>query len=477
MTRVIQDAVKVAKALSIRYLWVDALCIIQGDSDDWARESEQMGLVYTNSYVTFCAISTSSCLEGFLDRVPPIRIGFQSMLRPDIRGTYNLRHQRLRSRFDGLVTFRRLDQKSGTWNDRAWTLQEAQLSVRQILFGPSRMHISCATQEVTEMLGKDSPYSPHFLRDLEEHPSSSDIEDLYDMWNVITKLYSRRKMTDKRDKLPALSGLTQVMAAKTGDHYLSGLWRNDLLRGLFWECESYGETWPSLLERLIPSPTTTYIGPSWSWCNHESISAQTFSADKDYPNREFPKTEGSFRSECKIIAASCTPESVELNPYGRIKDGVLHVEAKLVEIAIGRPFGDYLQWAMIYDGGTAVCEFDWSVDAGIHEVDLEGVYMLLLASSRGSNPNYAESEEFSDDSDLEGDVDHARDTPHDMHGDSEDGDSEEPDSPGDRNAWGLLVHPIANSDKYIRVGRFRCSSKQGGLPSWEQFPFQHVVVV
>ena len=29
-----------------RYLWIDSLCIIQDDNDDWLRESKAMGIIY-----------------------------------------------------------------------------------------------------------------------------------------------------------------------------------------------------------------------------------------------------------------------------------------------------------------------------------------------------------------------------------------------------------------------------------------------
>ncbi|KAK6851874.1 hypothetical protein PG995_011999 [Apiospora arundinis] len=67
MPRVVLDAVLTCRALGIDYLWVDALCIIQGDHDDWTRESAMMGSVYFHSYLTICPLTSRSCTEGFLD--------------------------------------------------------------------------------------------------------------------------------------------------------------------------------------------------------------------------------------------------------------------------------------------------------------------------------------------------------------------------------------------------------------------------
>lgn len=41
-----QDAITITRRLGLRYLWIDSLCIIQDSTEDWARESSMMGLVY-----------------------------------------------------------------------------------------------------------------------------------------------------------------------------------------------------------------------------------------------------------------------------------------------------------------------------------------------------------------------------------------------------------------------------------------------
>jgi hypothetical protein len=41
-----KDAIFVSHAVGIRYLWIDSLCIVQGDREDWERESSRMGEIY-----------------------------------------------------------------------------------------------------------------------------------------------------------------------------------------------------------------------------------------------------------------------------------------------------------------------------------------------------------------------------------------------------------------------------------------------
>ena len=61
-----RDAVTVTRMLGIRYLWIDALCILQDDQDDWLKQSSQMGSIFKNSLLTIAIHSAKNSSEGFL---------------------------------------------------------------------------------------------------------------------------------------------------------------------------------------------------------------------------------------------------------------------------------------------------------------------------------------------------------------------------------------------------------------------------
>lgn len=65
-----QDAIKVASGLEIRWLWIDALCIIQDDEGlrDWLEESASMEKVYTNSYCNISATAAMDSTEGLFHK-------------------------------------------------------------------------------------------------------------------------------------------------------------------------------------------------------------------------------------------------------------------------------------------------------------------------------------------------------------------------------------------------------------------------
>jgi hypothetical protein len=54
LSKTFQDAVT-TRELGFRYLWIDSLCIVQDDPEDWARESGQMASIYEGAKVVLGA--------------------------------------------------------------------------------------------------------------------------------------------------------------------------------------------------------------------------------------------------------------------------------------------------------------------------------------------------------------------------------------------------------------------------------------
>lgn len=50
LPKTFRDAITVARHLSVRYLWIDSLCIIQDSLDDWQNEASRMCGVYANRF-------------------------------------------------------------------------------------------------------------------------------------------------------------------------------------------------------------------------------------------------------------------------------------------------------------------------------------------------------------------------------------------------------------------------------------------
>lgn len=219
----IKDAIEVTRKLKVRYLWVDAFCIIQDSPGDWSAEAGKMVGVYGGAFLTI------SCAAG-----------------PDVQ--------------HGLST---KDQKKGTLgpiyapavvlaeeplNKRAWALQERLLSPRMLIFGSHDLYWECRNHQFS----RSGIHYALVCRRLQLKPAADD-------WKKIVEEYSCRSMTRETDKLPALAGLAASFEASTGLSLVSGLVRIYLMAELLW-FQKDGS-------RIEPGLPIQYRAPSWSWAS------------------------------------------------------------------------------------------------------------------------------------------------------------------------------------------------------------------
>ncbi|KAI8939937.1 hypothetical protein NX059_003663 [Plenodomus lindquistii] len=71
-----QDAMMFAAKLpEVGYIWIDSLCIVQGDETDWLGQSATMDKVYRNAWLNISATASSSSDEGlFREREPKLLV-------------------------------------------------------------------------------------------------------------------------------------------------------------------------------------------------------------------------------------------------------------------------------------------------------------------------------------------------------------------------------------------------------------------
>lgn len=61
LSRTFQDAVHATLELGLRYLWIDALCIVQDSKSDWSQEALAMADVYQGA---FCKLAATGSVDG-----------------------------------------------------------------------------------------------------------------------------------------------------------------------------------------------------------------------------------------------------------------------------------------------------------------------------------------------------------------------------------------------------------------------------
>lgn len=429
MTPAIKDAVELTRAIGLRYIWIDALCIIQDDTDDWSYESSQMNRVFQHAFVTLCGLSSSSCHEPFLQRAPRITIPFQSSLQPQVTGYLSVR---LSSYITDNVDSRkgyRFDRLKSEWARRAWIYQEEKLSTRLLLFGATKMHFRCGTHQWSEGDGKlsrlDSSLISLHHRETGIKQGKYPASSLYEDWNMLVDDYSLRETTYETDRLPAISGLARLVGETLGDRYLAGLWKGDISNGLAWFStpDSY-----SLQNHLESIRAREYLAPSWSWASYEGAGVYTESLGwKTVP-------------DYTLLDVDVKPDLQ--NPFGRVHGGYMRIRGKVTPIPASllkiKPNGKRSStWTLDSEGqhGIVTARLDW-YQQNAEEEGLDNLVVLLL--------HYLQRIEQPASS-------------HSSHTDS----SDSLDETEQRGFEALMLYPTKNPGEYYRVGLIYSYSQTG----------------
>lgn len=294
----LQDAVTVTRGLGIRYLWIDALCIIQDDSDDWGRESGTMYQIFYNSFVTIAAAASQSFNEGFLipRRVGAVDISFSSALNPQVMGSFSLSTVPAPDNPERTYMKRfplNVELENCKWNTRGWVWQEQKLSKRLLVFGKEMIHLKCdhCMRSENGIINVDewdvNPNPPH------KPPHESGRES----WTDLLKEFAEKQLTFHKDKLPAISGVFKLLDQNSrlrGEcpvQYLAGVWycsqSRDTQHGwrhhLFWVLwTEEKQPFENMIEHFRSTDPRTYTAPSWSWASRrEKATWYWFGEDSD----------------------------------------------------------------------------------------------------------------------------------------------------------------------------------------------------
>ncbi|KAH7085583.1 heterokaryon incompatibility protein-domain-containing protein, partial [Paraphoma chrysanthemicola] len=82
LPKTFRDAVEITRAIGLRYLWVDSLCIVQDSKTDWATHVEAMASIYETAHITLAAGASGDDDGGFF-AVPPENYTKPSLLELD----------------------------------------------------------------------------------------------------------------------------------------------------------------------------------------------------------------------------------------------------------------------------------------------------------------------------------------------------------------------------------------------------------
>ena len=288
----VAGAIQLARELGFVFIWIDAFCIIQDDPDDWLNEAGKMADIYGHSSLTITTPQSDGASGDFTVRQNALSMSIEVSGSNLGMGSTLM----LRPRQDCTAMFKR---DTSPWMKRGWTLQEWLLSPRVLHCGAMAIW-DCFETARYEDRTEDHPQL-YGIYDLRPHRQAQFANRMFgrlrrlgiasgqgpiiehgsnfahwnQLWSELVEDFTARKLTDPKDKLPALAGIAQQYmtdeyAEGHSPEYLAGIWRyhsdapgdsgyyrSEFPAGLLWRRQRGS---PYMVQ-----PPPSYRAPSWSW--------------------------------------------------------------------------------------------------------------------------------------------------------------------------------------------------------------------
>ena len=278
LPKTLADAIAITRHLGYKYLWAGPLCIIQGDKNDWNKESSNLASTYGQAVLMLSATVGEDSNSGILH-------GRHIQYSPAL-GVNKNRYLRLR-----LLRWK-WDIECSSLARRAWASIERILAPRIVHFTQRQMIWECAAGVQFEASGiidkkhgsgqvrqfyRKQYMQPYIEKALFDHPIEveavgSEAEMArevarFEAWHNCLDEFSGRQLSASSDKLPAITPIARIIDDGNMGEYLAGVWSKNVAFGLAW-----GRSWPLL------KPSPTYRAPSWSWASVDGPISSTLTS-------------------------------------------------------------------------------------------------------------------------------------------------------------------------------------------------------
>lgn len=340
MPTALKDAVTISRALNIPYLWIDSICIIQGNSADWQEQCGQMGDVYGMATVTLVAASSTTCREGFLSARTSRNFRYACRSQqdsPDVEGGFVISFRgHCEHPGDSYYGFSNVFQRDSglcQWARRGWTFQESLVSPRKIIFGSEDVHfVNQGT--VTSRSGGNAQDTWNDFAQLDTRAKC------HSSWRQNMQVYSRftaGSFTHFQDLLPALSGLARRFGTLLPQEtYLAGHWSGDLDRSLMWRPSRPFRRDLDLIDQpeIQRRESGLQVVPSWSCLSRGAVIFVLYS--EEY---------GNITTDVRFVDFPL--KLATQDPYGALLDCRICLEGSMMDLS-------KLTWSESYDDSVVI---------------------------------------------------------------------------------------------------------------------------
>ena len=239
LSATIRDAVHVCKQLGERYLWVDALCIVQDVGPDMKLQILRMRQIYSAAKLTIVAASAATADSRLLEGSSP------EMTQVEI--STNPKNSSLGTLLD-----------ISPWDTRAWCYQEKVLSHRLMLFTSNGIYLQCqrGTYDAKGTIVTDGESQNSVNYNAVGGMLSISLGDDLASYLSAVEHYSQRQLTKGEDKMNAFQGILRRYGDKldgTKSTFVYGLPTCAFDQTFCWHTHQHN---PHLRNEAFPS---------WSW--------------------------------------------------------------------------------------------------------------------------------------------------------------------------------------------------------------------
>ena len=292
----IADAIILVRSLSERFLWVDALCIVQDDDMRKQNDIKQMDIIYGKAYATIMAVHGESASAGLpgvsLTGRPPqqvesVKISGRSKDLEFDSGNEDQETVHIVATPKPL----HLALEVSALDTRGWILQEQLLSRRCLYFTSCYAYLLCgrevinecgASQSVSFQTGeRDRPRSAESVLPSSMSNPLVNLQELVDFRSEVRQYkafaayiklvekYTPRKLSYESDILDAFSGLFAVLNDYFESDIISGLPASVLDLVLLWSPAARllrrGCKLLTMENKYVIRGQANRNFPSWSW--------------------------------------------------------------------------------------------------------------------------------------------------------------------------------------------------------------------
>ncbi|KAH5032036.1 hypothetical protein HBI74_077970 [Parastagonospora nodorum] len=263
----LDDACDAVLDLNERYLWIDALCIVQDDAKDKVHQISQMDLVYGDALLTIV--------------IAPVNDKLQSPGLPVYRSTTSARLQsviKLPSQdievavpkpcLEDILSYTR-------YETRGWTFQESHISRRCLFFTDHQLYFQCSCGMRCEDTANENhkpdtyvkhstniwnPKNAHATDENDNYGELSISRTMYEddnealtTYGNFVSAYLRRELSFRSDILNAFHGISKLLCVAMDTEFYAGLPLKWLDHALLWQL--YGST-----DRQVGFPAFSWAG-------------------------------------------------------------------------------------------------------------------------------------------------------------------------------------------------------------------------